>query len=129
MSKAKYYDGGCLCGNIRFTATSPVLNPHTCSCRQCQRHSGALTQSWVEFPSDHVEWNGPGGEPCTWRSSDYSCRSFCAKCGSTIGAIDNEPIIAIAIGVFDSPGRQALKPQSHSYTSRSPKWWNVQILT
>ena len=57
------YEGGCLCGNIRFRATGPADWPHTCSCKMCQRHSGALTVAWVEFPRDRVEWTGPGGAP------------------------------------------------------------------
>ena len=74
---AKTYKGGCLCGNIRFSVTGEAQKPHTCSCKICQRHSGALTQSWVEFSKQQVKWNGPGGEPSLWRSSEYSCRSFC----------------------------------------------------
>ncbi|MBW4579081.1 MAG: GFA family protein [Tildeniella nuda ZEHNDER 1965/U140] len=72
MAKPKIYEGGCLCGNIRFVATGPALKPHTCSCRQCQRHSGSLTQMWVEFSQDQVEWTGTGGKPATWRSSEWS---------------------------------------------------------
>ena len=43
------YRGGCLCGAIRFEATGAAEKPHTCSCKFCQRHTGALTASWVEF--------------------------------------------------------------------------------
>ena len=123
----KIYTGGCLCGNIRFTATGNPNKPHTCSCKMCQRHSGSLTQAWVEFDSDNVVWDGPGGQPATWRSSDYSSRSFCNKCGSTLGAIDDDPVIALVLGTFDSPNRKELRPQSHSYVSKKPKWWSVHI--
>lgn len=125
MAKPKIYEGGCLCGNIRFVATGPALKPHTCSCRQCQRHSGSLTQMWVEFSQDQVEWTGPGGEPSKWRSSEWSSRAFCPVCGSTIGAIDDKPTLAIAVGTFDSPNRQELAPLSHSYVSKRPKWWSI----
>ncbi|WP_369414598.1 GFA family protein [Photobacterium atrarenae] len=121
------YQGGCLCGNIRFTATGPPKNPHTCSCKMCQRHSGALTQTWVEFKQDQVTWNGPGGQPKTWRSSDASSRSFCDICGSTLGAIDDAPVVALVLGVFDSPNRKELRPHAHSNVSKKPKWWRVQV--
>ena len=127
MSKQVTFEGGCLCGNIRFAAKAPANNPHTCSCMQCQTHSGSFTLSWVEFSSDNVTWTGPGGKPSVWRSSDYSCRAFCNQCGSTIGAINDEPTIALATGTFDKPHLKTLKPQSHSYVSRKPKWWNVNI--
>ena len=122
---AKPYEGGCLCGNIRFSAEPPAEFPHTCSCTMCQRHSGALTVAWVEFPRDAVTWTGPGGEPATWRSSDASSRAFCPTCGSTIGAIDDAPVIALTLGAFDKRGAQALRPQSHSNRSKQPKWWHV----
>lgn len=117
--------GGCLCGNIRFRARGPVSNPHTCSCRMCQRHTGALTAAWVEFPRDAVEWVGAGGSPAEWRSSPSSSRAFCAVCGSSIGAIDDAPVIALLLGAFDAPGRKALAPVSHSWVSARPRWWHV----
>jgi hypothetical protein len=125
MVKPKIYEGGCLCGNIRFIATGSALKPHTCSCKQCQRHSGALTQMWVEFGQDQVQWTGSGGAPSKWRSSEGSSRAFCSVCGSTIGAIDDKPTLALAVGTFDSVNRKELAPQSHSYVSKRPKWWGI----
>lgn len=122
---AKTYLGGCLCGDIRFEALGPPEKPHTCSCKMCQRHSGALTTTWVEFPKSAVQWVGPGGVPATYRSSDYSSRSFCAKCGSTLGAIDDNPTVAMVLGVFDSANRKELRPTYHSYKGGRPKWWHV----
>lgn len=122
---AKTYLGGCLCGDIRFEALGPPEKPHTCSCKMCQRHSGALTTTWVEFPKSAVQWVGPGGVPATYRSSDYSSRSFCARCGSTLGAIDDNPTVAMVLGVFDSANRKELRPTYHSYKGGRPKWWHV----
>jgi hypothetical protein len=128
--KPKIYEGGCLCGDIRFIATGAAtpsaLKPHTCSCTICQRHSGALTVAWVEFPSADIVWTGPGGKPAIWRSSAWSSRAFCKKCGSTIGAIDDKPVVALVLGVFDKMNRKELAPQSHSYTTKRPKWWHIR---
>jgi hypothetical protein len=121
----KTYLGGCLCGHIRFEALGPAEKPHTCSCKMCQRHSGALTTTWVEFLKSSVKWVGPGGAPSTYRSSDYSSRSFCPKCGSTLGAIDDNPVVAMVLGVFDSANRKELRPTYHSYKGGRPKWWHV----
>ncbi len=119
------YPGGCLCGWIRFTAHGPAGNPHTCSCRYCQQHTGALTALWVEFPRDKVEWTGEGGEPALYRSSDYSSRAFCPRCGSSLGAVDDEPTIALLVGTFDDPHRPELKPESHSFEDGQPTWWHT----
>lgn len=120
------YEGGCLCGHIRFRATGPVDFPHTCSCRLCQRHTGALTVAWVEFPAENVVWTGPGGAPATFRSSPQSSRAFCPVCGSTLGAIDDAPVIALVTGVFDDPSAAALRPTRHSFAKRRPNWWSVK---
>lgn len=120
---ARTYKGGCLCGSIRFEALGPPLKPHSCSCKMCQRHSGAVSLHWVEFPADSVTWTGPGGRPKTWRSSDYSSRAFCGDCGGTLGAIDDKPVIALTLGAFDSNNRQELAPAFHSFRAKRPQWW------
>ncbi|WP_095108526.1 GFA family protein [Pseudomonas sp. Irchel 3E20] len=121
---AAVYEGGCLCGQVRFAARGEALNPHSCSCRNCQRHSGALTLCWVEFPKGAVQWTGEGGEPARYRSSDYSSRAFCPVCGSTLGALDDEPVVALLLGSFDQPVQPALQPQSHSFADGCPPGWH-----
>lgn len=119
---ARVYKGGCLCGAIRFEAEGPPLKPHSCSCKMCQRHAGALTLHWVEFPAENVKWTGPGGRPSIWRSSDHSSRSFCKSCGSSLGAIDDKSVVALVLGSFDSNNRRELAPAFHSYAGKRPTW-------
>lgn len=123
----KRWQGGCLCGDIRFEAQGEPGFPHTCSCRMCQKATGALTAAWVEFPRDAVRWTGQGGAPALYRSSEKSSRAFCPRCGSSIGAVDDAPVIALLTGCFDKPHLLPLKPQSHSYRASRPKWWHVEI--
>ncbi|WP_299736852.1 GFA family protein [uncultured Roseobacter sp.] len=127
MAKTTAHLGGCLCGAIRFEAQAPALKPHTCSCKICQRHSGALTAVWVEFPKEAVTWTGMGGLPATYRSSDYSSRAFCPTCGSTLGAIDDDPVVALLVGTFDKANRKDLMPLVHSYKGGRPKWWHIDV--
>lgn len=127
MPKPKTYTGGCLCGAIRFEAIGPAEKPHTCSCKMCQRHSGAPTVAWVEFPNDRVCWTGPGGKPSAWRSSDYSSRAFCPTCGSTLGALDDNPVTALVLGAFDSASAKELAPAYHSFKGARPRWWRFEI--
>ncbi|WP_175625149.1 MULTISPECIES: GFA family protein [Oxalobacteraceae] len=123
--EGKRYSGGCLCGHIRFTAHGVAANPHSCSCDNCQRHSGAPSLCWVEFPKDVVEWTGTGGMPSLFRSSDYSSRSFCPRCGSTLGAVDDAPMVALVTGSFDDSDLSELRPVSHSYVDACPAWWTI----
>lgn len=123
----KVYHGGCLCGAIRFEASALPEKPHTCSCKMCQRHTGSLTTVWVEFPKDSIKWVGSGGVPALYRSSKGSSRAFCPVCGSSLGAVDDQPVIALLLGVFDSAGRKELTPTYHSFRTGRPKWWHVEI--
>ncbi|EME8858886.1 MULTISPECIES: GFA family protein [Enterobacter] len=118
----KVFSGGCLCGAVRFTAANGG-NVHTCSCDICQKHTGAQTVVWIEFPAENVQWTGPGGRPATWRSSDYSSRAFCPTCGSSIGAIDDSPTVALFTGVFDDPDQPEFAPENHSFDDMMPAWW------
>jgi hypothetical protein len=117
------FSGGCLCGAIRFKATSPA-NPQTCSCDICQKHTGTQSAAWIEFSASNVQWIGEGGKPATYRSSPASSRAFCPRCGSSIGAIDDGPVIALLSGVFDNPNDPVLAPEFHSFedlTAPRPK--------
>ena len=127
MPKKTIHAGGCLCGAIRFEADAPAAKPHTCSCKMCQRHTGSLTATWVEFPREAVRWVGPSGVPATWRSSDFSSRAFCATCGSSLGAIDDQPTVALLLGAFDRTSAADLRPTYHSYKGGRPKWGGIEI--
>ena len=72
-------------------------------------------------------WTGPGGAPAAYRSSEFSSRAFCPTCGSTLGAIDDAPVVALVTGVFDKPSLAALKPVAHSFKGQRPRWWHVEI--
>jgi len=128
MAKTKVYSGGCLCGAVRFEAAGPAERPHTCSCKMCQRHTGALTAAWVEFPRENIRWTGPGGAPALYRSSEFSSRAFCPACGGSIGAVDDAPTIALLLGSFDRASSPELAPAYHSSKSGRPKWWQVDIV-
>ena len=127
VARSRSYTGGCLCGAIRFEADGPAERPHSCSCKMCQRHSGALTAVWVEFPKESVRWVGPGGAPALFRSSPASSRAFCPTCGSSLGAVDDAPVVALLLGTFDSNGRKELMPTAHSHRGGRPRWWHVEV--
>ncbi|OSN04742.1 ribulose phosphate epimerase [Lonsdalea britannica] len=114
--------GGCLCGYIQFKALNPA-KAHSCSCDICQKQTGGQTVVWLEFASADVAWTGEGGQPSLYRSSEASSRAFCARCGSSLGAIDDAPTLALLTGVFDQQEDVALMPVSHSFEDMKPAWW------
>lgn len=114
--------GGCLCGYIRFHAMHPQ-SPHTCSCDICQKHSGSHTVVWLEFAAEDVTWTGEGGKPALYRSSATSSRAFCCRCGSSVGAIDDGPTVALLTGLFDQHPDDDFTPEFHAFDDMKPDWW------
>lgn len=127
MAKPKTYEGGCLCGAVRYRVTAAPFFPHLCSCSQCRKWSGAPTLAWVEFPLSAFEWTGPAGRPRLYRSSAKTQRGNCPECGGALCALDDGyENISLVIGSLDRPN--LIKPDAaHSYRSARPKWWRVEV--
>ncbi|HUQ36609.1 MAG TPA: winged helix-turn-helix domain-containing protein [Aestuariivirga sp.] len=74
--------GGCLCGEIRYRVTGPVLDTNFCSCRMCQKWSGAPFTAGSTYPASAVQFTK--GEPKYYKSSPFAERGFCVNCGSSL---------------------------------------------
>lgn len=123
MSNAKPFEGGCLCGSIRYRSTAAPLRGVICHCAMCRRHSGAPVLAFVHFPSTAFTWIG--GEPTRFRSSEFAERGFCPKCGSTLSM--HEQVLAdrvqVAVGSLDEPDR--VRIDDHVWTEDSIAWFKV----
>ena len=127
MAKLKSYEGGCLCGAVRFRADTLPVFPHLCSCSMCRRWSGAPSVAWAEFPLAAFKWTGAAGEPKLFRSSEKTRRGNCPECGSAICAVDDGyDHISIVIGALDRPN-MVIPDERHSYRAARPKWWRPGV--
>jgi len=84
-----HFEGGCLCGAIRYRSTKPPLRCLICHCQYCRKHSGDPCLSFVHFPVDAFSWIG--AQPRRYRLSRYAERGFCPNCGSTISMHEEVP--------------------------------------
>jgi class 3 adenylate cyclase len=74
--------GGCLCSEIRYRVTEPVLDTHFCHCRMCQRSTGSPVTASSICAVSAVQFTK--GEPKYYKSSPFGERGFCANCGSSL---------------------------------------------
>lgn len=112
------YQGGVSAVTSGLTrAIPPVRTPAPVICVRNRR----AAKPW--YGSADVDWTGQGGPPSAYRSADISSRAFCARCGSSLGAIDDAPTVALLSGVFDQQEDTALMPTSHSFEDMKPGWW------
>ena len=123
MSDGAIFEGGCLCGAVRYRATAEPLRGVICHCGMCRRHSGAPALAFVHFPADSFAWTG---SPPTWfRSSRNAERGFCARCGSTLGM--REAVLAdrvqVCVGTLDEPAR--VRIDDHVWTRSRIPWFDT----
>lgn len=76
------WDGGCLCGAVRFRAAGQPKWTIWCHCQSCRRHSGAPAAAFASFDVSAVEVTS--GAITKFQSSAGTKRGFCARCGSTL---------------------------------------------
>ena len=84
MSKAKeQFEGGCLCGAVRFIATGEPKGIYWCHCQSCRKHTGAPVAVFVAYEPQAYKLTK--GEIAKFDSTPRQTRrGFCARCGSTL---------------------------------------------
>jgi hypothetical protein len=123
MAKAAIFSGGCLCGNVRYTARDPI-NAGYCHCRLCQRSSGAPVLAWATFPIASFAY--AMDEPRSYRSSPRGLREFCGRCGTQI-AFRGEATpaeIDLNIATLDDPA--SIEPEFHTWIGTRIPWLHIE---
>jgi hypothetical protein len=118
------YDGGCLCGKVRFRVSAEALDSGYCHCRMCQRNSGAPVVAWATFPTARFAWIA--GEPASYASSATATRSFCPNCGSYLVFSSSESPREISVNTasFDHP--EAFPPRKHIFVESRIAWFHTR---
>jgi len=101
------YEGGCLCGDIRFLVSGEPDRVAVCHCRYCQLRTGAPFGSLAYFVSSEVKL-------LKGNLTDYSFTSesgtgwttkFCSKCATTLFVeLEKRPgLTGVSYATFDPP--------------------------
>ena len=105
------YTGGCLCGDVRFTAEGQPDRVCICHCLDCRKFHGALFHSSAIYPE--------GAVTVTGQAREYQGRYFCPRCGSSVfSRTGNE--MELNLGSLDEPNQ--LKPTYELWTIRREDW-------
>lgn len=103
--------GGCLCGDVRITASGRPYRVGLCHCLDCRKHHGALFLATAIFPEDAVTIEGETGA--------YAGRHFCPRCGSSVFSRSDDEI-EVHLGALDAPDR--FTPTYELWTIRREAW-------
>lgn len=125
MSDAtEHYEGGCLCGAVRFIATGPPKGVYWCHCESCRKHTGAPVSVFAAF--EVAAYQVTKGEIAKFDSTPgRTRRGFCARCGSTL-TCESLPGIRethFHVGAFDKAA--TLKPTKHYFPEERLPWMHI----
>ena len=120
ISNANEYEGGCLCGSVRYSVIGQQLRGTICHCTICRRWSGAPFLSWSLFNQSQFRWTK--GTPGNTSVMPEVVLHFCEKCGSplTFEFTDSSEIIGTTTGTLDHP--ETFSPTRHNWTSSEVSW-------
>jgi hypothetical protein len=115
--------GGCLCGQIRYTANANPAFVGVCHCEHCQKQTGTAFSILIGIPKSAISINGQlktfhdkgdSGQPVE--------RNFCPECGSPI-LFDAAVISGLTFiygGTLDDTSW--LDPKVHVYCDSKEQW-------
>lgn len=120
------FQGGCLCGAIRYECAAEPLVAGHCQCTDCRKASGTGHSSHLAVPEQAVTVTG---EVKLYEkaadSANFVSRAFCPNCGSQVHSLNAgmKGLLFIRASSLDDP--EIFKPQMVVYTGRAASWDSI----
>ena len=78
-------EGGCQCGQLRYSVHAPPLTLYCCHCTECQRQAASAFGMSLRCLSASVEWSGEAATFTRDKGKPTSAEGlFCPHCGTRI---------------------------------------------
>ena len=117
------FNGACLCGSIRYTASAEPVFMAVCHCKDCQRATGSAFEAVIGIPAASLTVQGtPKVFTVKGQSAKDVHRSFCPDCGSTLMLhLDaRQGLVLLTTGPLDDPS--AFKPTVQIFCDSAQPW-------
>ena len=115
--------GGCLCGDVRYSASGDPVVTSICHCRDCQKQTGSAFVEVVAVPEGALSIQGTLQTFTNAGDSGRKLnRKFCPRCGTAV-VIDAEAFPGVALimgGTLDDPSW--LKPTMALFCDSAQPW-------
>jgi hypothetical protein len=114
------FEGGCLCGAVRYRITGSPRASSVCFCRSCRLASGAASVGWFVVGLD--QYQVLCGQLTEFRSSPPVIRAFCSTCGTplTYRHADDPDAVELTTATLDEPER--VPPRREIWHSQRVPW-------
>ena len=116
-------NGGCLCGQLRYSFEGAPDFVGKCYCMDCHKESGSGHITFLSVPGDAITTTGESRTYVKLGDSGRdTVRTFCPACGTTIFGHPTVmgDVRVVRAGTLDDPA--GLVPTVAVYGSRAPAW-------
>ena len=117
------FEGGCLCGAVRYVCTAEPMMAGHCHCEDCRRSSGSGHSSHLAAPEASVSVQGEVAayaRPAA--SGNVVTRHFCPTCGAPVYSTNSGMPGMMFLRASSLDDVEVFKPQMHVYVSRAASW-------
>jgi len=116
-------EGGCLCGDMRYTLSGPSMFVSQCCCKDCQKATGTGHTTIIGVHKSQLALRGQVTTYTNIGETGGSVtRHFCGRCAGRLYTSGDLPgdFIMIQAGSLDDPS--LIEPQSVIYVKDAPVW-------
>ena len=119
------YNGGCLCGKVRFEISGEVQNIVYCHCSLCRKAQGSAFAANANVNINEFKFISGEQELTGYESTPGQTKYFCKNCGSPImSKTDAMPgKVRVRLGTIDSDINE--KPRAHIFASSKANWEEI----
>jgi hypothetical protein len=116
--------GGCLCGQVRYSAQVYLQEGCICHCTICRKSSGQPAELTVFVKPGTLTYSS--GQPSFFASSASGKRGFCATCGSRLVWQASDPaedgLTNLCVGSLDHP--EQARMACHIHAAMQLPWYD-----
>ena len=125
--------GGCLCGAIRYTVSTPITELRVCHCHACQKSTGtgSSVNAMIPSASMQITKGTPKRYTVTADSGRILHRFFCGDCGSPLFSRREltPQNTGLRIGTLDPEHAAGMKVVAHIWTRSARSWSHIEAGT
>ena len=118
--------GSCLCGDVHYEVTGPMVRAANCHCSRCRRARSAAHATNLFCKLDDFRFVSGEEQVRHYKvpEAQHFTVSFCERCGSAVPRKSPERgIVVIPAGSLDSdPG---MRPSLHIFTDYKAPWFEI----
>ena len=118
------YEGGCLCGAVRWRVEGRVSGVWLCHCSKCRRSTGSAFAASVLARPAAFRWEAGEENVSRYTSESGYHTVFCRTCGSPVPWVREElGQVFLGAGGLEGPFEKGVL--RHIFVGSKAAWWEI----